>query len=546
MNKPRRIKAIHPGGKCPALEKYIEEKHNSCEVERFGDFRFKPGFLFALRKKLNQKHDATLIYVKPPFNYFKKLLLWLFLLFVPSKEKLILTDDGDRVIPIRWIDGFSLLLLFLPAVILTLLIQGGAFVYVFFAGIYLRTPGKLRKCNGDNKKLAFLVPSLQLLDKFKGSTSHIRGVTGAFRKLGWETVIFSAGEMQGVEGKYHIIPPVLRDLLTGGVVDMLYDFVYTFRALPLIKKENPAFLYQRHGRYCIGGVMLSRMTGIPLVLEMNAMLGWESGRWSSTGNMMRKYIAFYEKLCIIHAARISAISILLKNDIVKAGAKEEDVFVNPNGADADAFKPGSGGEEVRKFLGIKNEVVAGFCGSFYPWHGIDVLTEVVKKITPLYENVVFLLIGDGPEKTVMEDRLEKMGIMDNCRDRIIFTGRIPPEKVPAYLDACDILLSPIGSGKEYSSPIKIFEYMAAGKAILCFDTGQMSDVLENGRDAILTLVDNAEKFIGALEELVKDKTLRENLGANARSKAVAGFTWEANAKRVMGSIVEEGADSVGG
>ena len=538
MNEPKKIKAIHPGGKCPPLEKYIEENHNNCEVERFGDFRFKPGFLFTLRKKLSENHDVTLIYIKPPYNYFKKLLLWFFLLFVPSKVKLILTDDGNRIAPMRWSDGFSLLLLFLPAVILTLLIQGGAFIYVFFAGLYLNTSGKLSKCNGENKKPAFLVPSLQLLDKFKGSTSHVRGVVGGFRKLGWEPVIFSPGKMQGVEGKYHIIPPLLRDILTGGVVDMLYDFIYTFRALPLIKKENPAFLYQRHGRYCIGGVMLSRMTGIPLVLEMNALLGWESGRWSSTGNLKRKYITFYEKLCIAHATKISAISILLKNDIVKAGAKEEDVFVNPNGADADAFKPGCGGEEIRKVYGIKDSVVAGFCGSFYPWHGIDVLTEVIERISPDCKNTVFLLIGDGPEKTTMEDRLAKTGIMEKYGERIIFTGRISPEKVPAYLDACDILLSPIGSGKEYSSPIKIFEYMAAGKAILCFDTGQMSDVLENGRDAVLTPVDNAEKFAEALEETVKDKTLRETLGANARKKALAGFTWEANVKRVLGSIVE--------
>lgn len=542
MNKPIRIKAIHPGGKCPALEKYIEDNHSNCEVERFGDFRFRPGFLFSLRKKLSRKHDVTVIYVKPPFNYFKKLLLWLFLLFIPSSEKLILTDDGDRVVPMRWSDGFSLLLLFLPAVILTFLIQGGAFVFVFLAGLYLKTPGKLRKYNGDSRKLAFLVPSLQLLDKFKGSTSHIRGVVGGFRKLGWNPVIFSPGEMQGVEGEYHIIPPVLRELLTGGVVDMLYDFIYTFRALPLIKKENPAFLYQRHGRYCIGGVMLSRMTGIPLVLEMNALLGWESGRWSSTGNMLRRYISIYEKLCIAYSTKISAISILLKNDIVKAGAKEEDVFVNPNGADADAFRPGCGGEEVRKVFGLSNAMVAGFCGSFYPWHGIDVLTEVVEKVAPLYENVVFLLIGDGPEKAVMEDRLEKAGILEKCGSRIIFTGRIPPEEVPSYLDACDVLLSPIGSGKEYSSPIKIFEYMAAGKAILCFDTGQMSDVLENSVDAILTPVDDGEKFTAALEKLVQDKSLCETLGSNARKKAVAGFTWEANVKRVMESLVEKEAE----
>ncbi len=98
MNEPRKIKAIHPGGKCTPLEKYIEENHNSCEVEEgMGISVSSRGFYLPLEKNYAKKHDVTLIYVKPPFNYFKKLLLWFFLLFIPSKEKLILTDDGDRI-----------------------------------------------------------------------------------------------------------------------------------------------------------------------------------------------------------------------------------------------------------------------------------------------------------------------------------------------------------------------------------------------------------------------------------------------------------------
>ena len=533
MKPVKNIIAIHPGKKCRPLDEYIAGNHEGCNVEKRGDFRFKPGFLFRYRKYLSKKHDLTLIYVKPPFNYFKKLFIYFLFLFIPSCQKLVITDDGDRIVEIRLHDGFSLALMFLPAVFLSVFIQVNALFYLFCSGIYLKLFKRTGKTKSKNKKIAYLVPSLQLLDKFKGSTSHVRGVINGFKKLGWEVSIFCPGKMTGIDGDYQVIPPVFRELLTGGVIDMLYDVIFTYRALPVINREKPDFLYQRHGRYCIGGVMLSCLTGIPLVLEMNALLGWESGRWSNTGGWMRKYIAGYEKLCVKYSNKISAISKILREDIIKAGADENKVFVNPNGADAEVFKPGCGGEEVRKELSIENKVIIGFSGSFYPWHGIDVLTEVIERTIPEFSNVVFLLIGDGPERDSMESRLEK-------NFRIIFTGRIPPDEVPKYLDACDILLSPIGKGKEYSSPIKIFEYMAMGKVILCFDTGQMSNILENGKDSVMTPPGDIELFISELFKLIKDEKYRLSLGNEARKKAEKNYTWKANVERVIENILENG------
>jgi len=558
--------AIHPGGKCAPLDEYIAERFGEYTVESMGGFRFSPGFLFRMRKKLSKPHNTSIIYVNPPFNYFKRLFIFLLFIFIPSREKIALVDERQKAVKIKWSDGFLLSLLFIPVIMLSIFVQAGAFIYVAFVGIFLKTGGKLRKPDLKNLKVAFLGPSLQLLDSFRGSTSHVRGVIGGFKKLGWEPVIFAPGKFEGVEGKYHIIPPVFRNVLTGGVVDMLFDFIFTFKSLPLIRKENPAFLYQRHGRYSICGIMLSRLTGIPLILEMNALLARESGRWSRTGNYLRRYIAMYEKLCVRHAHRISAISTILRDDIIAAGVEPKRVFVNPNGADENAFKPGCGGDEIRKKLRLEENIVIGFSGSFYPWHGVDVLTEIIEKTIPVHKNVTFLLVGEGPERPVLEEKLEgkipmlhlnfssileqevdersSAGAIPNPHKNIskfngvIFTGRISPGDVPAYLDTCDILLSPIGEGKEYSSPIKIFEYMAVGKVILCFDMGQMSNILKNGIDSVMTSPGDVDSYFNALEKLISDRNLRDSLGSAARKKFLEHYTWKANVKRVIDGIAE--------
>lgn len=561
VKQSKKIFVLYQGKDSGVINDYIQERFPDAIVEKSIKFRFSPGVLIECRKKISKPHDITIIQISPPINYFKKFVIYFLLLFLPSKEKIIIDKERDNPVNIRWYDGFALALIFPFAVLLTLLIELSALIYTFLANIYLSVTGEPDyKPDSNNKKVVYLAPSRHLLDPYRGSTSHARGVIHAFQEMGWNVVIVSPGEIHGVSGEYEIIKPALQNLLTGGVSDILYDFIYLLKTLPLVKKKKPAFIYQRHGRNSISGVLISRITGIPLALEMNAVLSYESGKWSGTGPVMRMFISIYENICIKHVHQIFTVSELLRKDMVRIGASPEKVVVNPNGVDVNIFHSRCGGDEIRKKQGLKNNVVVGFCGSFYPWHGIDLLAEVIKRTISTDKNISYLLVGDGPEMEKLkciESRSEdscgelnesnnKDSISDNgikqfpdntSWKQIIFTGRVNPDEVPAYLDACDILLLTISKGFEYSSPIKLFEYMAMGKAIICPDVGQMGEILDDGVDAVLIQTENVASFCEAIDDLVENKQKRGNLGIAARKKAVEKYTWKANVERVIQSML---------
>ena len=134
--------------------------------------------------------------------------------------------------------------------------------------------------------------------------------------------------------------------------------------------------------------------------------------------------------------------------------------------------------EARRELGIRDdEVVAGFVGTFGPWHGVEKLAEAIKSI-PASVPVRFLLVGSGSLHAEVEKQLEA----EIASGRVIFTGAVAHDRVPALLDACDILVAPhvpLADGSEFfGSPTKIFEYMAMGKGIVASRLGQIGEVLD--------------------------------------------------------------------
>jgi glycosyltransferase involved in cell wall biosynthesis len=116
------------------------------------------------------------------------------------------------------------------------------------------------------------------------------------------------------------------------------------------------------------------------------------------------------------------------------------------------------------------------------------------------------------------------------------------ERVPALLDACDILLSPhvpLEDGSDFfGSPTKLFEYMAMGKGIVASRLGQIGDVLTDNETALLVEPGNAGQLADAILRLSKSREMRERLGVAARHAAIERYTWKQNAQRVIDAYHE--------
>jgi glycosyltransferase involved in cell wall biosynthesis len=126
-------------------------------------------------------------------------------------------------------------------------------------------------------------------------------------------------------------------------------------------------------------------------------------------------------------------------------------------------------------------------------------------------------------------------------------GFVPPTQTEAYRQSCDILLAPYQrkvsvygtkavDTSRWMSPLKIFEYMATGKAILCSDLPALREVLTHEQTALLCNPSNTQEWRTALKRLHDEPSLRQSLGERARAELKAKYTWSARAERVLRGI----------
>ncbi len=366
-----------------------------------------------------------------------------------------------------------------------------------------------------------------------GAASHIKGVVEALTKLGAEVEIISNDAIAGFDTTQHrftIIPPETVGA-TRALFDIHNNLVFTRGAVPLIERAAPDFIYQRYARFSWAGVVATSRLRRPLFLEYNGSEVWVGRHWDHVGSL--DLLERYERLNLEAAARIFVVSDVERQNLETRGVPANKIVVNPNGVDADLFRPHAGGAEVREELGIgADEVVAGFVGTFGPWHGVVQLAEAIKQAPP-HVPVRFLLVGSGS----LHGEVERLLQAEIASGRAIFTGTVAHERVPQLLDACDILVSPhvpLADGSDFfGSPTKIFEYMAMGKGIVASRLGQIGEVLSDQETALLVEPGNVNELAEAMVRLAESRELRERLGRNCRDVAVQRHTWTRNAERVL-------------
>ena len=366
-----------------------------------------------------------------------------------------------------------------------------------------------------------------------GAASHIKGVVAALRGLGVELDIISNDLIAGLDAsdeRFTVIPPETVGG-TRALFDIHNNLVFTRAAVPLVQYTDPDFIYQRYARFSWAGVAASVRTGRPLFLEYNGSEVWVGKHWDRVGSL--GLLERYERLNLRAAARIFVVSEVERRNLEARGVAAEKIVLNPNAVDVELFRPGVGGAAMRRDLGIKEtDLLAGFVGTFGPWHGVVQLAEAIKLI-PENVRLRFVFVGSGSLREQVE------GILRNEIEarRVVFTGAVAHERVPALLDAFDILVAPhvpLADGSDFfGSPTKIFEYMAMGKAIVASRLGQIGEVLSDGETALLVEPGNVRELAAALVRVTESPELRARLGPNARAAAVQNHTWGHNARRVL-------------
>jgi glycosyltransferase involved in cell wall biosynthesis len=390
--------------------------------------------------------------------------------------------------------------------------------------------------NFDALRIVYLRSTPGVGTQAGGAATHINGFVNAATELGAKVTVISNDYIAGFDERKMVLVGPEPLGTTRAAFDLRNNLIFSAGALREIERAPADLIYQRYARFSWAGVAASLRTGVPLFLEYNGSEVWIGKHWDRGSRL--PLLERFERLNLNAAARVFVVAEVERRNLLRAGIADEKIVVNPNGVDTEKFRPGVGGAAVRDELGVApDETLAGFVGTFGSWHGVLTLARAIT-LVPAASRVRFLLVGAGK----LRDEVQRIICAAGKERQVIFIGHVEHERVPALVDACDILLSPhvpLEDGSEFfGSPTKLFEYMAMGKGIIASRLGQIGEVLVDQKTALLTEPGNAQELVDAILRLRDSRELRHHLGAAARAAAIAKHTWKHNAQRVIDSYEE--------
>lgn len=381
-----------------------------------------------------------------------------------------------------------------------------------------------------------------------GYATRTHGLLRALRMNGWDvegvTRLGYPFDMSGHKGIAEIPPADLindvpyRRLSTQASLEQkrpIQQYVSRYaKALKNVAIETRPLLIHAASNHWNGltAVSVANELGIDSIYEVRGL--WEVTRASRDpewfGGGMYKYMHRMETDAAMGATRVIAITNALKSELVARGVDEEKITVVPNGVDTERFKPVGRADALAAKLGIGDRTVIGYVGSVVFYEGLDLLAEAVSQIATRRRDFVVMVVGDGAKLDEVKARVDELGVSD----LFIFTGRVPHDEVEDYYSIIDIapfprLPLPVC---EIVSPLKPFEAMAMGKAVVASDVAALAEIVEDGTTGLLHRKGDSESLASALERLIDSPELRDQLSANGRAWVTQEREWAALGQRV--------------
>lgn len=375
-------------------------------------------------------------------------------------------------------------------------------------------------------------PSINLADN-AGYTRHITECVHAMEELGHDVrLLMSGGEKtSGQKATFRKVKKFIPSFASAMLKDatrIMYDVRFRDRIERTLQEYQPDFIYNRHALFHTAGMIAGKKLGIPTILEVNARIVSEAQRYFRVG--LKAIANRSERVAFAAAGAIIVVSTQLRDELIKTGVPAKKVHVNPNGVNPEQFRPSIDCSSVEKKYRLDGRLVIGFVGSLATWLGVPNLLEAAYVICQKRPDVVFLVVGWGDEYEYLRKKIKEYQI----EDKFLLVGAISHEEVPVYVAAMDIATAPY-SRKEhtYNSSIKLFEYMAAGKAIIVSNLGQMGEVIDDGNTGLLVETGSVADLTEKLLFLIERPELRKEMGAKAREIVLENYTWQRNAERII-------------
>jgi glycosyltransferase involved in cell wall biosynthesis len=354
-------------------------------------------------------------------------------------------------------------------------------------------------------RILYLAPNIGVPGTHGGST-HVAMVTDALRRRGHEVLLLARRGSHGpnVVDVGYGLAPVMQHLLPA---------LYFARTFARVRRFRPDVIYERYSAFGLG-IAFQKALAVPSVLM--------------TLDRDASPVSLH------FSRRIVATSDEFLPPRYRAKHREVRWGVDPARfrAPCDA--------KLRAELAPRGERLVVYTGSFCAWHGLDLLLDVAASWAgpPLR----FVLVGEGEDSRRIQRLVHERGLESS----VALVGRVSHERIPSYLAAADVCIAPYAPARhpmfrKYGmnrDPIKVLEYLAAGKPTLTVDIPRFRALFHDGEDVLLYQPDSAVALARVLRAVVDDADLAHRLGRAGAELVERAYTWDRHAEDLEGIFQE--------
>ncbi|MCD6671527.1 MAG: glycosyltransferase, exosortase A system-associated [Burkholderiaceae bacterium] len=378
-----------------------------------------------------------------------------------------------------------------------------------------------------------------------GYTFRSRSIVLAQRALGWRTAhITSSKHAVSARGA----SPLSQETVDGLVFHRTFpgslaklpvlrqwDVVRTLaQRIVAVARQEGAGLLHAHSP-CLNGLaalQASEQLDIPVVYEVRAF--WEDAAVDH-GTARERGLRYgfsraLETRVLRQVDQVTCICEGLRSDIVARGVDPERVTVIPNAVDLERFPPlGERDRALESEYDLRGRRVLGFIGSFYAYEGLDLLLEALPAVLRARPDTRVLLVGGGPQESALRAQAARLGVADH----VVFTGRVPQGRVPAYSSLIDAFVFPRKSMRltELVTPLKPLEAMAQRRLVLASDVGGHRELIDHGRTGFLFHHDDVTALARSLLQALDGLDRFGGILDEARAFVENERTWDASVRR---------------
>ncbi len=220
----------------------------------------------------------------------------------------------------------------------------------------------------------------------------------------------------------------------------------------------------------------------------------------------------------------------MKSDIVARGVPAERVFIVPNGVDPELFRPRAADPELRARYGLGERFVIGYVSNLdHPREGQETLIEATALLAAAGRDVACLIVGDGRRRA----EVESVAAASGAADRIVFTGALPHDEIPAMYALLDAFVVPRRDERaaRLVTPLKPFEAMAMARPLIVADLPALTEVAPDGERSLAYRAEDALALAAAVVRFMDHPVLATQLGEAGREWVTRERTWASNGPR---------------